>query len=134
MGRPMKKLTPAQVVEVETLAAVLSTEQVCDYFGMGKVTFLEICKRQPEVLERYKRGQSRAIGTVAKGLLQQARAGNLTAAIFYLKTRAGWRETTQINHADAEGKNLPPPAANNVDVKLSVAEFREIAQDVADNT
>lgn len=33
---------------------------------------------------------------VAKALYSQATAGNVSAAIFWMKTRAGWRETTHI--------------------------------------
>jgi hypothetical protein len=97
-GRPTKALTPEQVAQTEALGAVLSVEQIADYFGIGKTTFYTIMERQPEVSERYKKGKSKAIGAVAQGLLQQARDGNTTAAMFYLKTQAGWRETQQIDH------------------------------------
>jgi hypothetical protein len=102
-GRPRKKLTKAQVEEVETLAAVLSVEQIGAYFGLGKTTFYEIMKRQPEVYERYQRGKARAVGSVAKNLIMQAREGNTTAAIFYLKTQAGWKETTRQELTGADG-------------------------------
>jgi predicted DNA-binding transcriptional regulator AlpA len=102
-GRPRKKLTKAQVEEVETLAAVLSVEQIGAYFGLGKTTFYEIMKRQPEVFERYQRGKARAVGSVAKNLIMQAREGNTTAAIFYLKTQAGWKETTRQELTGADG-------------------------------
>lgn len=102
-GRPRKKLTKAQVEEVETLAAVLSVEQIGSYFGLGKTTFYEIMKRQPEVYERYQRGKARAVGSVAKNLIMQAREGNTTAAIFYLKTQAGWKETTRQELTGADG-------------------------------
>ena len=65
------------------------------------------CERQPEVLERYKRGQAKAIGSVAQSLLMQAREGNLTAAIFYLKTRAGWRETQVVDNVSSDGSMAP---------------------------
>jgi len=102
-GRPAKVLTPEQINEVETLAAVLSMHQVADYFGMCQNTFHEVMKRQPEVSERYKRGKSKAIGTVAKNLIVQANSGNTAAAIFYLKTQAGWKETTRQELTGAEG-------------------------------
>jgi len=102
-GRPRKKLTKAQIEEVETLAAVLSVEQIGAYFGLGKTTFYEIMKRQPEVYERYQRGKARAVGSVAKNLIMQAREGNTTAAIFYLKTQAGWKETTRQELTGADG-------------------------------
>lgn len=106
-GRPAKSLTPEQVAQVEALGAVLSVEQIADYFGVGKTTFYAIMERQPEVSERYKKGKAKAIGSVAQGLLQQARDGNTTAAMFYLKTQAGWRETQQIDHTSSDGSIAP---------------------------
>ena len=98
MARPTITLSPDQVREVETLAALLSQDQIADYFGICRNTFRAICARDPEVDERYKRGKAKAIAHVANGLLQKARAGDTTSAIFYLKTQAGWRETAAIEH------------------------------------
>ena len=106
-GRPAKSLTPEQIAQVEALGAVLSVEQIADYFGVGKTTFYAIMERQTEVSERYKKGKAKAIGSVAQGLLQQARDGNTTAAMFYLKTQAGWRETNQIDHTSSDGSMSP---------------------------
>ena len=106
MARPRKNLDQEQVAQVEALAAVLSVEQIADYFGIGKTTFYEIMERQPEVSERYKKGKAKAIGSVSQGLLKQAREGNLSAAIFYLKTQAGWRETQKLEHSGPDGVPL----------------------------
>lgn len=97
-GRKPITMTDEQVSQIEALGSVLSIEQIADYFGISKVTFYKIMERQPEVGLRYKKGKAKAIGSVAQGLLQQARDGNTTAAMFYLKTQAGWRETQQIDH------------------------------------
>jgi len=107
-GRPQKKLTDEQLAQVEALAAYLSKEQIADYFGIAKKTFLEIEDRQPEVSTRYKKGKAKAVGAVAQGLLQQARNGNMTAAMFYLKTQAGWRETHKFDHSSEDGSMSPP--------------------------
>ncbi len=107
-GRPTIKLTDEQVAQTEALGAVLSIEQIADYFGIGKTTFYAIMERQPEVNERYKKGKAKAIGSVAQGLLQQAKSGNTTAAMFYLKTQAGWRETQNMNHTSDDGSMSPP--------------------------
>lgn len=85
--------------EVETLAALLNQEQIADYLGISRTTFHNICNRDPEVRERYKRGKARAIAHVAQGLLQKARGGDTTSSIFYLKTQAGWRETERLEHS-----------------------------------
>lgn len=116
-GQPQKTLTPEQVAEVSTLAAVLSQEQIADYFGVSRPTFAAICERQPEVFLQYKKGKARAIGTVAKGLLQKARDGDTASAIFYLKTQAGWKETQNHEHTGKDGTALQPPVFNIVGVK-----------------
>ena len=108
-GRKPKTLTPEQLSQVEALAAFLSQEQIADYFGVGKTTWFAMMDRSPEISERYKRGKARAIGSVAKGLLQKARSGDTASAIFYLKTQAGWREKDRDDEAmalDLEAKRL----------------------------
>jgi len=117
-GRPAKVLTDEQVIQVESLGAVLSIEQIADYFGIGKTTFYEIMQRQPEVSERYKKGKAKAIGSVAQGLLQQARDGNTTAAMFYLKTQAGWKETQHLDHTSSDGSMTQKPAVELTDEQL----------------
>jgi len=107
MARPRKTLTKEQISEVQTLASVLSQEQIADYFGIQMKTFRAICERQPEVFTQYKRGKAKAIGVVAQGLLQKARNGDTTSAIFYLKTQAGWREKTQIDHISTDSSLNP---------------------------
>ncbi len=92
-GRPAKVLTPVQAEEVEKLASMLSKKQIAEYYGMTEKTFRAVEERQEEVFTAYKRGKSKAIVTVAANLIQQAQNGNTSAAIFYLKTQAGWKET-----------------------------------------
>lgn len=103
MGRKAKELTDEQKVQVEALAAYLTQEQIADYFGIGKTTWFAMMDRDAEIAERYKRGKAKAIGAVAQGLLQQARAGDKVAAMFYLKTQAGWRETSRHELTGANG-------------------------------
>ena len=107
MGRPFKNLTPVQTAEVETLAAVLTVAQMADYFGIGRTTFFSIMDRDPDVAERYKKGEARAIGAIAQSLIAKARGGDTTSMIFYLKTQAGWRETSAIEHSGPEGGPVP---------------------------
>ncbi len=106
-GKPQKNLTIEQIVQVEALAAVLSVEQIADYFGIGKTTFYRMMERSPEILERYKKGRAKAIGSVAQGLLQQARDGNMAAAIFFLKTQAGWCEKQVVDNVSSDGSMTP---------------------------
>lgn len=105
-GRPLIELTEEQKAEVETLAAVLSTEQIADYFGIGRTTWFAILDRDPEVSELYKKGKAKAVGFVAQNLIQKARGGDLGAQIFYLKTQAGWKETQRVEGAGTEGEHI----------------------------
>ncbi len=93
MPRKRKVMTKEELSQVEALSSVLSSEQIADYFGIGRTTFYEIMEGQPDVSVRYKKGRAKAIGAVAKGLLQKAQSGVTASSIFYLKTQAGWRET-----------------------------------------
>ena len=103
MGRHALELTPAQKAEVETLAAVLTTVQIADYFGIGRTTFFAMLERDEEIAERYKRGKARAIGAVAQSLIAKARGGDTASMIFYLKTQGGWRETAALEHSGPGG-------------------------------
>ena len=107
MGRKPKELTEEQTVQVEALAAYLTQEQIADYFGISDRTFREMMGRDPSISSAYKRGKAKAIGSVAQGLLQKARAGDTASAIFYLKTQAGWREKQDVNHVSEDGSMTP---------------------------
>ena len=97
-GRPSITLTEHQRAEVETLAAVLTAAQIADFLRIGRTTFFALIERDAELSERYKRGKARAIGAVAQSLVTKARAGNVTAMIFFLKTQGGWRETVEVDN------------------------------------
>ena len=94
MARPRKDITDEQIAQVEKLAAVLNQEQIGDFLGFSDRTFRRRMQEDERVLSAYYKGKSQAIAGVATNLLKQAKDGNTTAAIFYLKTQACWKETT----------------------------------------
>jgi hypothetical protein len=100
-GRPSVRFDEDQVRQVEALSAVLSKGQLADYFGISENTFRAVETRQPEVCEAYQKGKSKAIASVATNLINMAKKGNVTAAIFYLKTQAGWKED------QPQSRNIP---------------------------
>lgn len=122
-GRPTIVLDDDQVAQVEALGAVLSLEQIADYFGIGRTTFHHIMDRQPEVAERYKKGKARAIGSVANGLLQRAQAGDTASAIFYLKTQARWTERQEVAHTSPDG-SMSPAASQEAILKALEAKHK----------
>lgn len=98
-GRPAIEFGEREIAQVESLASVLSKAQIADYFEVTEKTFRAIEARQPEVSTAYKKGKAKAIAMVGGNLLSQARAGNVAAMCFYLKTQAGWRETEVVEHS-----------------------------------
>ncbi|MDO5058571.1 MAG: hypothetical protein Q4D82_01355 [Neisseria sp.] len=88
-------------------------------------TFDAICNRQPEVSASYKKGRAKAVASVAQSLLKQAKNGNVTAQIFYLKTQAGWRETQTVDNISSDGSMTPPKQT-----PFSKAELQEALQSV----
>jgi len=96
MARPRKEITEEQIAQVRKLAAVLTMEQIADFLGISEQTLRRRMMEDPAVLEAYKRGKGEALAGIAHNLIQQARDGNTTAAIFYLKTQGGWREKNEL--------------------------------------
>lgn len=51
-------------------------------------------------------GRIDANASIGNTLFQQAKNGNTSAAIFWLKTRAGWKETSVTELTGADGEEL----------------------------
>ena len=113
-------LNEAQKAEVETLAAVLTSEQIADYFGIGRRTFYSLMERDEDIAARYKKGRARAIGAIAQTLITKARAGDTIAMLFYLKTQGGWREADR----DARLIDEAPAMPIVVQVRAAVTDVR----------
>ena len=106
-GRPQIELTAEQKSELKTLSKVLNAEQIADYFGISRTTFFEIKNRDEEVAVLYKKGKSEAVASIAAGLLKKAQGGDLGAQIFYLKTQAGWKEKSAVEHTSPDESMKP---------------------------
>ena len=115
-GRKPVKLTDEQIKEVQTLAAVLNTEQIADYLGVSHVTFKAIRDRDERVSFAYKNGKAKAVASIASNLIGQAKKGNTAAAIFYLKTQAGWKETQKQEITGADGNPVEVDMSWQVEV------------------
>ncbi len=103
-GRPAKELNEAEISELETLAAILSKEQIAAYFGMTEKTLSAISERRPEVFTAYRRGKAEAVVRVASALMRATEEGDMRAIQFFLKTQAGWTEKRylEINQSEME--------------------------------
>ena len=81
--------------------AGLTREQMCNILGITDKTLLKHYKHEIDSAD------GDAIEQIATTLFQQAKAGNVAACMFWLKTRARWREVNRTELTDADGKTLP---------------------------
>jgi hypothetical protein len=99
MGRRAHQPDPCHRRQVEGMAA----------YGIPEADIAAILAIDPKTLRKYYRseldfGSVKANAQVAGFLFNSAKNGNVTAQIFWLKTRARWRESpTDINHSGAVG-------------------------------
>jgi DNA-binding CsgD family transcriptional regulator len=106
-GRPAKELSKEQLKELEELAVNMTIEQIADYFGISERTFYELKNRDSAVSAAYQKGKAAGIKKATNLLWELMEERNITAIIFYLKTRGGWSEKQEIDLKTSE--KLPAP-------------------------
>ena len=100
MAYKAKKPTTEQRKLVETMAAVgIPGESICRVIGVSGKTLRKHCREELDLAE------AKANAEVAGFLFNSAKSGNVAAQIFWLKTRAGWKEPVpvQVQHSGAVG-------------------------------
>ena len=99
MGRRAHQPDPSQRRQVEALAA----------YGIPETDISRVVGIDAKTLRKHYRheldlGETKANAQVAGFLFNSAKTGNVTAQIFWLKTRARWRESpTELRHSGAVG-------------------------------
>ena len=94
-GLPRKKgakivFSPIEIEKVKKLAFYhLNTEQIADIRGVNRDTFFQIMNRQPEVRDAFNAGRANLSLMATQKLSERIKEGDLTAIIFYLKTKQG---------------------------------------------
>ena len=99
MGRRAHIPDPAQRRQVEAMAG----------YGIPEIHISRVLNIDPITLRKHYRdaldlGETKANAQVAGFLFNAAKNGNVTAQIFWLKTRAKWRETPlELKHSGSIG-------------------------------
>jgi hypothetical protein len=100
MGRRSHKPDIAQRRQVEAMAAYgIPSEDISRVVGIDAKTLRKHYRDELDM------GETKANAQVAGFLFSAAKSGNVTAQIFWLKTRARWRETpVELRHSGSIGR------------------------------
>jgi hypothetical protein len=74
-------------------AGGLTNIDIAGVLGVTEKTLVKACA------DEIKSGKSDVDSRIIGSLVKNALAGNVTAQIFYLKTRCGWREVQEVEHS-----------------------------------
>lgn len=85
------------------LHATIGTQQhtIADILGIDDKT---LRKHYREELDH---AMAQANATIGGALFNKAKGGDTTAMIFWMKTRAGWRERQEVDHTSSDGSMTP---------------------------
>lgn len=99
VGRPAAKVDDDMIARVEDFAANgLKIEEMGPCLAMGSSTFFKLKAENVELQEAINRGKSRGASETAGELMKLVKAGNLSAIIWYEKTRCGRSERIDVNN------------------------------------
>lgn len=118
MSRSPHNPTPASRQLVQ-LHATIGTQQhvIADILGIDAKT---LRKHYREELDQ---SMAQANATIGGALFNKAKGGDTAAMIFWMKTRAGWRERQEVDHVSSDGTMTP----KGIDAsKLSAAALHEL--------
>jgi hypothetical protein len=102
VGRPGLEVTSEMIEKVESYASLgLKKYQIADALGIHIDTLIQKGKKYPELNEALKRGKAKGIAHYANMLIKKAENGSVPSIIFFLKTKGGFIEKSQVKHIDA---------------------------------
>jgi hypothetical protein len=95
--------------------ATRQTVQLHTMVGTTQSDIARVLDIDEKTLRKYYRDEldlakAKANATIGGALFNKAKTGDTSAMIFWMKTQAGWRESTNIDHT-TNGKDLPPTFA-----------------------
>lgn len=92
--------------------ALRQTVQMHAMVGTRQEIIADILKIDPKTLRKYYREEldqstAKANATIGGALFNKAKNGDTAAQIFWMKTRARWRETNDLNLISEDGSMTP---------------------------
>ena len=124
---PRAKHEPTDLTrQTVQLHATVGTNQelIADIIGIDAKT-LRLHYRQ-----ELDQSRAKANATIGGQLYSKAKGGDTAAMIFWMKTQAGWKETTVVDNTSSDGTMTPKPAIDAS--KLSPEAMAEILDAATD--
>ena len=91
----------------------MTLPEIASFWDVGERTLKRWCANNPEFSAQIQKGKTEADLIVIQSVLEQAKIGNMTAAIFWLKNRCNWRDnpividnSQHIHLTNLQGENL----------------------------
>lgn len=101
----------------------LTHEKIAIKFGMSVRSFYNLMDRNPKIRDYLLEGKADTEDGIADALINDARNGNTTAQIFFLKARAGWKEKQEIEVSGTVKHDLDVAVRKKLD-EMSVEQKR----------
>jgi hypothetical protein len=100
-----KPFTPERIRQVEAAAGVgCSDEEIANILGFDPTLLA-----RPKLRKAVDKARANTTQQVAAALIRKALAGNIPAAVFYLKAKSGWRDTDAALEREQEEKQRRVP-------------------------
>jgi hypothetical protein len=109
MANRRHQRTPESVTEVTAYATVgVPHHDIALLVHLSTKTLLKHYRKELDI------GKARGNATISKRVFAMAAKGHLGACCFWLKTQAGWRETSVVQNQalDRNGTPVDPPGLN----------------------
>lgn len=98
VGRPEREFTPKERERAEALSGLgLPHRQIAVMLGCSEPTL------RKHLEDELKSGEAKATAKVAQTLFNKAVNGDTASLIFWMKVRAGWKETSTVEHSGPDG-------------------------------
>jgi len=111
--------------------ATRQTVQLHTTVGTTQADIARVLDIDEKTLRKYYRDEldlakAKANATIGGALFNRAKSGDTSAMIFWMKTQAGWREKTDINHTSEDGSMTPRPSITAVDAIEAAKQYQKI--------
>lgn len=96
----------------EPTKATRDTVKMHALVGTPQELIADVLNIDPKTLRKWYReeldhSKAQANATIGGALFNKAKSGDTAAMIFWMKTQAGWRETTHMEHSSPDGSMSP---------------------------